>query len=103
MLPVHHATSRKKVCVVPPDFTRFNSKAGVLTQHTYEYYGDALVDILPALGTHDPVPDHHREKMFGDIPAGLFRVHDWRNEVVQIGEVPAEMVRATARQRLSTC
>ena len=26
------------------------------------------------------------------IPKELFRVHDWRNDVVKIGEVPAEMV-----------
>lgn len=83
----------KKVAVVPPDFTRFNSKAGLLTQHCHEYYGKALVDIMPALGTHDPVPDHHRERMFGDVPAELFRVHDWRNDVVTIGHVDPEMVR----------
>lgn len=79
--------------MVPPDFTRFNSKAGLLTQHCHEYYGKALVDIMPALGTHDPVPDHHRERMFGDVPAELFRVHDWRNDVVTIGHVDPEMVR----------
>ncbi len=69
---------KKNVLVVPPDFTRFNSKAGVLTQHVYEYYGDALKDVLPALGTHDPVSGHQRERMFGPVPESLFRVHDWR-------------------------
>jgi hypothetical protein len=83
---------RKKVLAIPPDFTRFNSKAGLITQYVWEYYGSALTDVLPALGTHDPVPDHHRERMFGEIPAELFRVHDWRNDVVTIGHVPAEMV-----------
>lgn len=78
---------------MPPDFTRFNSKAGLITQHAYEYYGEALVDILPALGTHDPVSNPQRERMFGAVPGELFRVHDWRNDVVTIGHVPAEMVR----------
>lgn len=81
---------------MPPDFTRFNSKAGLITQHAYEYYGEALVDILPALGTHDPVSNPQRERMFGAVPGELFRVHDWRNDVVTIGHVPAELVRCPA-------
>jgi hypothetical protein len=80
------------VLVVPPDFTRYNSKAGFLTQVVHEHYGPALHDILPALGTHDPVSSHQRERMFGAVPGELFRVHDWRNDVVTIGHVPAEMV-----------
>ena len=46
--------TKKKVLVVPPDFTRFNSRAGILTQYTYQHYKEALVDVLPALGTHVP-------------------------------------------------
>jgi hypothetical protein len=41
---------RNKVLVIPPDFTRLHSKAGELTQYTYEYYKERLIDILPALG-----------------------------------------------------
>ena len=44
--------SRKKVLVVPPDFTRYHSRAGELTSLIFEYYGRNLSDILPALGTH---------------------------------------------------
>lgn len=91
---------KKKVLVVPPDFTRFNSKAGLLTQHTYEYYGEALKDILPALGTHDPVSGHQRERMFGAVPESLFRIHDWRNDVITIGHVPADMVQAASDGKL---
>ncbi len=29
---------RKRVLIVPPDFTRFPSQAGVLTRHAVEYY-----------------------------------------------------------------
>jgi len=43
---------RKKVLVVPPDCTRFHSRAGELTSYIYSYYKDNLKDILPALGTH---------------------------------------------------
>jgi hypothetical protein len=31
----------------------------------------------------------------------LFRVHDWRNDVVNIGEVPAEMVREASDGKVS--
>ncbi|MGA8938656.1 MAG: hypothetical protein WB439_05775, partial [Acidobacteriaceae bacterium] len=47
---------RKRVLAVPPDFTRFHSKAGELTEMAWEFYGDALVDVLPALGTHTAMP-----------------------------------------------
>jgi len=83
---------RKKVMIIPPDFTRFHSKAGVLTQAAYKHYQQAVTDVMPALGTHAPVTDEQRVKMFGEIPEGLFRVHDWRNDVVKIGEVPAKLV-----------
>ena len=42
----------KKVLVLPPDITRVHSRAGQLTRFAYDYYGDALVDIMPALGTN---------------------------------------------------
>ena len=39
--------ARNKVIAIPPDFTRFHSRAGALTSMTYEYYQDKLVDIMP--------------------------------------------------------
>ncbi len=84
---------KKKILAIPPDFTRFASRAGELTQYAYEYYGDKLTDILPALGTHTPMTKKQISEMFGDIPQSLFRNHDWRNDVVTLGEVPAEYVR----------
>lgn len=84
---------RRRVLAVPPDFTRFHSQAGKLTCHLHELVGDRLVDVMPALGTHDPMPDWQRERMFPGIPAHLFRRHDWRNDVVTIGEVPASFVK----------
>ena len=84
---------KKKILAIPPDFTRLPSHAGELTQYVYEYYGDKLTDILPALGTHTPMTETQISEMFGDIPQSLFRDHDWRNDVVTLGEVPAEYVR----------
>lgn len=92
--------SRKKVLVIPPDFTRFHSQAGYLTQYAYEYYGDALTAIMPALGTHSPMTDEQRVAMFGDIPANLFRVHDWRNDVVTLGTVPTDYVKEITEGKL---
>ena len=69
---------RKRVLAVPPDATRLHSFAGDLTRYAWQYYGDRLVDILPALGTHTPMTDEQIGRMFGDVPSGLFREHDWR-------------------------
>ena len=84
--------ARRKVLVVPPDCTRFHSRAGELTSYIYKYYKDNLKDILPALGTHSPVTDLQLGEMFRGIPKSLFRIHDWRKDVVTIGTVPAEYI-----------
>ncbi|MBS0209514.1 MAG: D-mannonate epimerase [Planctomycetes bacterium] len=83
---------RSKVLAIPPDFTRFNSRAGLLTCQTYEYFGDRLVDVMPALGTHFAMPDWQLDKMFPGVPKSLFREHRWRDDVVTVGTVPAEYV-----------
>jgi len=92
--------SRQKVLALPPDFTRFHSFAGELTQLSYQYYGNKLTDILPALGTHTGMTDEQIEKMFTGVPKELFRVHDWRNDVVTLGEVPAEFVKEVSENRV---
>ncbi|MBK7134002.1 MAG: DUF2088 domain-containing protein [Bacteroidales bacterium] len=84
--------ARKKVLVVPPDFTRFHSRAGDITSLIYKYYKTNLKDILPALGTHVPVSDQEMDEMFKGVPKDLFRVHDWRKDVVTVGTVPGEFV-----------
>ena len=59
----------KKVLLLPPDFTRFHSGAGLITSHLYQLLKDkCTVDIMPALGTHAPVNREQWEKMFCDIP-----------------------------------
>ncbi len=84
---------RNRVLVVPPDITRFHSRAGDLTRMAYAYFGDKITDILPALGTHRPMTAAELDRMFPGIPEDLFRVHDWRNDVVRIGEVPSDYIR----------
>lgn len=83
---------RKKVMVIPPDFTRYHSRAGELTTYAYQFYKENLKDILPALGTHSAMISSQIETMFKGVPNELFRVHDWRNDVVNIGKVPGSFV-----------
>ncbi len=81
-----------KVMAIPPDFTRFHSHAGELTRYAWEFYQDRLTSILPALGTHTAMPEGQLIEMFGDIPRELFKVHNWREDIITLGEVPAEYV-----------
>jgi nickel-dependent lactate racemase len=85
----------RKVLVLPPDHTRLNSDAGELTQLLYELLSPiAEVDIMPALGTHSPMTEAQLRMMFGDsIPLTRFKVHDWRNGVRHVGDVPGELIR----------
>jgi len=83
---------RRKVLAIPPDFTRANSMAGPLTWFAHDYFGDRLTDVMPALGTHVAMPDWQLDRMFPTVPKHLFRVHDWRRDVVTVGTVPAEFV-----------
>ncbi len=48
---------KQKIMAIPPDFTRFHSKAGLITKYLWQRYGDKLTDVLPALGTHSPMTD----------------------------------------------
>ncbi len=80
------------------------SRAGEITNILYKVCGDRIKDILPALGSHDPMESPALEKFFGaEIPKELFRVHDWRNDVVQIGTVPAAFVSQALPYRLGVC
>ena len=92
--------SRKRVLALPPDFTRLNSYAGPITEMVNDYYDDALTDVMPALGTHSPMTDAQIATMFGTVPRSKFRVHDWRHDVVTVGEVPAEYVREVSGGRV---
>ena len=92
---------KKKVLVLPPDFTRFHSRAGDITTLIYKYYRENLSDILPALGTHSPMTDAEIAEMFKGVPAELFRIHDWRNDVVTVGTVPGDFISEITEVKLS--
>jgi len=92
---------RKKVLAVPPDFTRFHSRAGDITALVFNYYKENLRDILPALGTHSPMTDKDISEMYNGVPNELFRVHDWRKDVVTVGTVPGEFVSGITEGKLN--
>lgn len=84
--------SRQRVLLLPPDGTRLFSRAGELTVLIRELLGDGVTDIMPALGTHSPMKPAQLDHMFPGVPHELFRPHRWREDVVTLGEVPADYV-----------
>jgi nickel-dependent lactate racemase len=92
---------RSRVLVVPPDQSRVHSRAGDLTRYAWEYYGDQLQAVLPALGTHAAMQPSQIMRMFGAMPIDLFRVHNWRTDVETLGEVPAKFIYEQSEGKLN--
>lgn len=92
---------KKRVLVIPPDFTRFHSQAGVITNHLFEYYKENLTDILPALGTHTKMTEDQIRTMYGNVPLELFRIHNWRNDLHTLGEVPSQFINQVSEGKLN--
>ena len=93
--------NKNKVLAIPPDFTRFHSRAGEITEYSYQYYKKKLTDILPALGTHFPMTEIEIKKMFGRIPLNLFREHKWKEDLTTLGIVPAEFVKEVSEGKVN--
>jgi nickel-dependent lactate racemase len=83
-----------RVLLIPPDYTRFFSGAGTVTNDYYHAVlaagGDA--DILPAVGTHVPMTRQEASSMYGDIPFVKFIAHQWKTDAVKLGEVPGDYI-----------
>lgn len=84
----------KKVLLLPPDFTRMHSGAGKITAKLYSRLkNNARVDIMPALGTHEPMTREQTDAFFeGVVPYEDIIAHRWREDVVRLGEVPGSFV-----------
>jgi nickel-dependent lactate racemase len=80
------------VIILPPDITRFHSRAGFLAQTASKQLGERLGAVLPALGTHMAMNDAEITRMFGSIPRSKFLVHDWRNGVTELGRIEENWV-----------
>jgi nickel-dependent lactate racemase len=92
---------RRRVLAVPPDFTRFHSRAGRITELAWEYYRGALTDVLPATGTHFEVSDGEKREMFAGVPPGLFRVHRWKHDLETLGRLPADFIQNVSEGKLA--
>ncbi|MDC7221681.1 MAG: lactate racemase domain-containing protein [Spirochaetales bacterium] len=93
--------NRHKVLAIPPDFTRFHSRTGELTEMAWQFYGDTMTDILPALGTHAPMSPEQIRTMYGETPLSLFREHHWKEDLVTLGEVPASFIKEVSEGKLN--
>ncbi len=87
---------RKRVLALPPDGYRAHSRAGVILKAVFDYYGEQLCAVMPALGTHKPMSAADLTRHYPGIPLSLFRSHDWRNEITELGRVPSDFVHAAS-------
>jgi len=92
--------TKRKVIAVGPDYTRYHSRAGFLTEAAWRYYDRVLTDVLPALGTHAPMTEAEIDSMYGEVPHDLFRVHDWKNGLTSLGAVPSGKVKELSEGKL---
>lgn len=91
----------RRVLLVPPDLTRWHSWSGPLVSHLHRRLeGSASVEILPAIGTHVPMTADEIRRMYPGIPLDRFRVHDWRNDLVRLGEVPGSVIHDLSEGKL---
>ena len=91
---------KKKILILPPDITRYHSGAGIITGLIFQHCGSAVTDIMPALGTHASMSGGEIRRMFGNTPVSLFREHNWREDLVTLGEIPGKEVEALSEGRV---
>ena len=82
------------VLIIPPDITRFHSRAGLLACIAAETLEKRKIRfaVLPALGTHRAMSPGEIRRMFPGIPEQRFLVHDWRNGPVELGRLEADWI-----------
>ena len=96
------------VIIIPPDITRIHSRGGFLTDvasRELEQRGnnrlgtsdskvasDRQIAILPALGTHMALTAAELDRMFPNSPKEKFLVHDWRNDLCELGRLDRDWV-----------
>jgi nickel-dependent lactate racemase len=82
-----------KILILPPDGTRFHSKAGLITDVLLEELLQQDTLIMPALGTHSAMNEAEIRRMFPKSPIEKFIQHDWRNDVVELGRIESDWIR----------
>ena len=86
------AYKAKRILVIPPDITRLHSRAGKITDLLVAKLGRRVAAIMPALGTHSQMTEAEIAHMYPGSPQALFRVHDWRRDVTELGRIPESRV-----------
>jgi nickel-dependent lactate racemase len=84
--------SSGNVIILPPDITRFHSRAGFFTEIAAKQLSGRLGAVLPALGTHMAMTDAEISRMFGSAPKDKFLVHNWRDDVTELGRLEESWV-----------
>ena len=93
----------KNVLLIVPDFTRYHSNAGLISNIYYHLLkGSCQVDLLVALGTHIPITKDECASMYGDIPFERFTMHTWRSGVKKLGTVPGEFIAEVSDNLVNT-
>lgn len=88
----------RRILLLPPDITRAHSGAGWIAEAFYKRFSPhAEVYLMPTLGQHLPHTPEQNRWMFGSVPEERILVHDWRNAVRTIGEIPADYVREISK------
>lgn len=91
----------RRALLIPPDITRIHSNAGPIASQLYRLLSPAAhVDVLPAIGTHSPMTDTEIGEMFPGVPRERFHVHDWRRDLILLGEVPSSFVKDVSGGRI---
>lgn len=88
-----------RALLLPPDYTRLHSCGGAICAMYYKLLTERgiNVDVMPALGSHEPMTRLQAEHFFGGvIPFDKLLVHDWRGGVTKLGEVPGDYVAAVS-------
>jgi nickel-dependent lactate racemase len=86
------ASRAQHILIIPPDITRLHSRAGIISDMIVQRLGSKVAAIMPALGTHAAVTPAEMRLMFPNSPASLFRIHDWRHDVAELGQIPEDQV-----------
>jgi nickel-dependent lactate racemase len=86
------ALGARRILIIPPDITRLHSRAGQITDLLVAKLGPRMAAIMPALGTHSQMTEAEIARMYPGSPQALFRVHDWRRDVAELGRIPEARV-----------
>jgi len=84
---------RKRILLIPPDFSRMHSQAGSITCEWVKNQKDRIKTILPALGTHRPMTSTEISTMFPGVEQSLFKTHNWQANLTRLGVVPADFIK----------